>query len=424
MAAAGMKISQGKLFVLLSLWLFGCKIDKQKTLRNTELSFNVSAIQVSSENEFAAAKKKATPGDEIVIKDGIYKDWSLDISLLGTEGLPIKIKSESPHGVVFSASKILSKPILNITGSNLIFEGFSFNDIVFDNYLFKLNGSKNVRITNCRFKKIQGYQSEKKMLSIEGNAEDNRIDHCQFIENDNVQTITIRVEENSFPINTRIDHNEFRNLNMNEGGEGSETIQISQTTRNYSYEQLSLKTIVEDNHFENIRGDAETISNKSNQNIYRRNTLINCNQFVLRGGHDCTVEDNVLINSNGHGIRMYGSGHTIRNNTIRNPSENGIALCYGLGSGKQANTLRITATKNVIMGNTIEATGRHGIFLGEGKDTDYSDHKHRESWNTGFIQNIPPSGNLITFNKIINTKYKPIETSGAIDNKIMNNEIE
>jgi len=419
-----MKISLGKSFVLVSLWLFGCTPDKQKMSLEPELSFNESAIQVTSENEFAAATKKAVPGDEIVIKDGIYKDWSLDISLLGTNELPIKIKPESPYGVVFSASKILSKPILNISGSNLILEGFAFNDIVFEGFLFKLNGSNNVRISNCRFEKIQGYQSEKKMLRIEGNADGNRVDHCKFIENDNVQTITIRVEENSFPINTWIDHNEFRNLNMNKGGEGSETIQVSQTARNYSYEQFSLKTIVEDNHFENIRGDAETISNKSNQNIYRRNTFINCNQLVLRGGHDCLVEDNVLINSNGHGIRVYGSGHTIRNNTIRNPSENGIALCYGLGSGKEANTLRITATNNVIKGNTIETSGRHGIFLGEGKDTDYSDHKHRESWNTGFIQDIPPSGNYIAFNKIINTELIPIESSGAIENKIMDNEIE
>ncbi|MEQ6120616.1 glycoside hydrolase N-terminal domain-containing protein [Reichenbachiella sp. MALMAid0571] len=385
---------------------------------------NTKSYIVSTEEAFLEAMRKANPGDEIVIKNGVYKDWSLNVSLKGSKKLPIKIKSESPQGVIFSASKILNKPILNITGSNLILDGFSFNDIVFESFLFKLNGSKNVRITNCNFGKIQGDKSEKKMLRIEGNADGSRIDHCQFIQNDNVQTITIRVEENSFPVNTRIDHNEFRNLNMNEGGEGSETIQVSQTVRNYSYEKLTLKTIVEDNHFENIRGDAETISNKSNQNIYRRNTLINCNQLVLRGGHDCIVEDNVLINSNGPGIRIYGSGHTIRNNIIRNSSGDGIALCYGLGSGKKANTLRIAAIRNIIMDNVIENAGSNGMFLGEGKGTDYADHKHRKSWNTGHIQDIPPSENYITFNRIIKAKHKPIEVSGATDNKIVDNEFE
>ena len=119
---------------------------------------------------------------------------------------------------------------------------------------------------------------------------------------------------------------------------------------------------------------------------------------------------------------MYGSGHKVRNNTIKNPSLNGITLCFGLGEGKQASTLRIATTKCVILDNVIEDAGENGIFLGEGKGTDYSNHKNKETWNTGYIQNIPPSGNYITNNSIMNSKLEAIELYGTTNNRIEDNE--
>src|SRR5690606_1559482 len=121
-------------------------------------------------------------------------------------------------------------------------------------------------------------------------------------------------------------------------------LQVAQTGIQNDFGELKLNTLVENNHFENIRGDAETVSNKSNNNIYRHNIFINTNQFVLRSGHNCIVANNTFSGSNGPAIRIYGSGHRIEDNSIKNPAGNGITMCYGMGSGIHAKTLRIATT--------------------------------------------------------------------------------
>ena len=92
-----------------------------------------------------------------------------------------------------------------------------------------------------------------------------------------------------------------------------------------------------------------------------------------------------------------------------------------MGSGIKVRTHRITSTNSIVKNNLIEGAGEYGIFLGEGKGTDYSGHKNAKRWNTGVIQDIPPSGNSITSNKIVNSKNKPIEIAGAAKNVIVNN---
>src|SRR5690606_27126761 len=94
----------------------------------------------------------------------------------------------------------------------------------------------------------------------------------------------------------------------------------------------------------------------------------------------------------------------------------------GMGSGIHSKTLRITTTGCVVKNNTIENAGGYGIFLGEGRGTDYSGHKNSSRWNSGVIQNMPPSGNTLTSNRIINSTEKPIELAGAFNNIITNNQ--
>lgn len=378
-------------------------------------------LVVSDEKGFKAALQKISPGDTLIIKDGTYLDWSVLVPCHGTPDSLITIRPETGYEVSFSASKTMDKPIFRVTGSNLSFEGFVFKDISFSKSIMELNGTQNVRVSNCRFHNIMGDGRERRIFIVNGNADSNEIDHCIFIDNDRVQTLTLRVAPHEVPKNTHIHHNVFKNLNLKAGGEGSETLQVAQTGKHNGFGELRLNTLVENNHFENIRGDAETVSNKSNYNIYRHNVFINTNQFVLRGGHYCTVTNNTFTDSNGPAIRIYGSSHRIENNVIKNPSGNGITMCYGMGSGIHAKTLRITTTDCVVKNNIIEYAGGYGIFLGEGKGTDYSDHKNRADWNTGVVQNIPPSGNTISSNTIINSKEGPIELAGAVNNIIIDN---
>lgn len=382
---------------------------------------NMNRIIVNNQNDFVLALEKVSPGDSIIIKNGVYVDWSVLINVSGTDKEKITIKPESPHGVVFTTSKIANSYFFRITGNNIVFQGLTFKNITFSNSILELYSTRNVRVTECQFISLSGDGRERRIFIINGNSDKNEIDNCLFDKNDQVQTLTLRVAPGEVPKNTFIHHNHFRDLNLKSGGEGSETLQIGQTGKHNTFDELILNTLVEDNLFENIRGDNETVSNKSNYNYFRRNTFINTNQFVLRGGHYCMVEENTFIASNGPAIRMYGSGHTIQNNIIKNPSGNGITMCYGLGSGIQAKTLRITTTDCVIKNNIIESAGGYGIFFGEGKGTDYSDHPKSDSWNSGLIQDIPPSGNIITHNRIFKSAQSPVGICGADQNTIVNN---
>jgi hypothetical protein len=78
------------------------------------------------------------------------------------------------------------------------------------------------------------------------------------------------------------------------------------------------------------------------------------------------------------------------------------------------NTYDTLELKTIVEDNHFENAGAYGIFLGEGKGTDYSAHKNRAPWNSGVTQNIPPVGILITNNKIINCKELDIETAGLL----------
>ena len=187
------------------------------------------------------------------------------------------------------------------------------------------------------------------------------------------------------------------------------------------YDSLLMQAVVENNYFENIMGDAETISNKSNENIIRHNTFINTRSLVIRQGHNVTVEGNILVNTTGPAIRVYGSGHNVRRNTIKSSKGDGIALNYGMGSGLEAHTHRVTTTNGRFTDNVIENAGANGIFLGYGKGTDYSGHKNEKKWNTGVLQNIPPSGNVITGNTIKGSNLAAIETAGTTENTIKDN---
>lgn len=134
-------------------------------------------------------------------------------------------------------------------------------------------------------------------------------------------------------------------------------------------------------------------------------------------------EDNLLIGTKGPALRIYGSGHLVQRNTIKNTKGNGISLNYGMGSGLDAITHRVTTTDGRYIDNIIEGVKDYGLFLGFGKGHDYTGHKRVKEWNTGVIQNIPPSGNVITGNVISNSTLAPIEIAGANDNIIKDNMI-
>jgi parallel beta-helix repeat protein len=261
------------------------------------------------------------------------------------------------------------------------------------------------------------------MLLLMGEGADNEFAGNTFHDSENVLALSIRMQDDGIGRRSHIHHNVFKSLNINRGGEGTTTVQLASSGR-LDYEQLLMEAVVEQNYFENIMGDAETISNKSNANIIRKNTFINTKSLVIRQGHNVVVEDNVLVKTTGPAIRVHGSGHRVRGNRIQSPTGDGIALNYGMGSGLEAHTHRVTVTDSRFTDNIIRDAGANGIFLGYGKGTDHSGHRREKQWNTGVVQNIPPSGNVISGNTISGSELAAIEMAGATGNTIENNRIQ
>src|SRR5690606_19766970 len=140
-------------------------------------------------------------------KNGTYFNWSVLAPLHGTPNNLITIRPEKKDGVIFSTSKTADKPIFKLSGSNFIFKGFVFKDIVFRKSIVELNGTRNARITNCQFQDITGDGRERRIFILNGASDSNEIDHCLFKNNDRVQTLTIRVSPGQVPRYTHIHHN-------------------------------------------------------------------------------------------------------------------------------------------------------------------------------------------------------------------------
>src|SRR5262249_22564364 len=118
-----------------------------------------------------------------------------------------------------------------------------------------------------------------------------------------------------------IHHNYFVNHN-GPGGNGNDPI-----------ETHIKNTLVEYNLFEQCNGDPEVVSDKTSDNIYRFNTIVNCKGHLsLRDGDRCLVQGNLIFNSSG-GIRVYGSDHFVFNNYVEGCT---FGMLIGSGTGTTA----------------------------------------------------------------------------------------
>ena len=293
------------------------------------------AHPVTSQDEFVTRMAQAQPGDEVVIKNGTYSNWSVAVEANGSKEKPIVIRPETRGGVVFSSDGVLKKPMFTLKGSHIDFDGFIFRDIALDAHLFTFLATRNARFINNDLGNIHGADNIGRMVLLVGGGADNVFANNTFHDCENVLVLSVRMGDDGISKRSHIHHNVFKSLNMKRGGEGTTTLQLASSGR-MAYDRLLMQAVVEHNYFENIMGDAETISNRSNANIIRNNTFVNTKSLVIRQGHNVTVEDNVLVNTTGPAIRVYGSGHKVRRNTIKNSKGDGNAVNYGMGSGLEA----------------------------------------------------------------------------------------
>ncbi len=323
-----------------------------------EIAVGVSKTTlVTREADLNDVFETTLPGDVIIIKDGTYSDYGININASGAEGAPVIVRAETPGGVILTG-----KSFIKFGGNYITASGFQFYNG--DNYdeeigssvvQFRSNsGNKHAhhcRLTDCSIIDMNSWEQDTddddedgdttemifhnaKWIQIYGT--NNRVDHCYFSEK-KVRGALIIAEmvpqtgEDGVPYaeyNHRIDHNFFGPIPVGFSGNEFETIRMGTS----DFSNFNGNMVIEDNYLYHCDGEIEVISNKSSGNTYRNNTLIGCRgSLVIRHGDFCTVEGNVIIGEglpNTGGIRLNGEGHTVINNYVAGVRGTGLRASF------------------------------------------------------------------------------------------------
>jgi poly(beta-D-mannuronate) lyase len=301
-------------------------------------SFQLQATEylVGTTYEFEIAVTKVKAGDFIIWKDGLYSDVKIDFSPLynGTSEERIVLKAQTAGKVSFSGSSQLF-----ISGNYLVVEGLLFegkctlenneNVINFKSKDKKANNEANYcRLTNCAIINYSSTEeSDKNNYCVNLIGSYNEVDNCTFIGKSNkgpVLVIEYKQEKDYVP-GSDVAPSSFHHVHHNYFGyrtyssNGGEQIRVGTSTTSFSHGI----NVVEYNYFEEERIEAEIISNKSWDNIYRFNTFIgNDGAMVIRHGQNCFVYGNYFNGKSGRnrsgGIRVINPNNTIFNNYLEN----------------------------------------------------------------------------------------------------------
>jgi poly(beta-D-mannuronate) lyase len=81
---------------------------------------------VATPDEYQGALRNAKPGDVIVLKNGVWRDFQILFEAEGQAGKPVTLTAQTPGGVVLSGQSNLRLAGRQLVVSNLVFrDGWS-----------------------------------------------------------------------------------------------------------------------------------------------------------------------------------------------------------------------------------------------------------------------------------------------------------
>lgn len=367
---------------------------------------------VGNLTEFEQALLKSKAGDVIVWKDGKYENLKINFRGVGLPKKPIILKAQTAGKVSFSGSSqiLLSGSYLQVEG--FIFEGkCTLEDkehVV--NFANGNNEAHHSKILNCAIINYTHAESAAKTnyyVNLVGTY--NEVEHCYFLGKTNkgpTLVVEYKQEKGYVPgsdiapsTHHYIHHNYFgyRTFSAN----GGEQIRVGTSTTSFSHGF----NIVEYNYFEDERIEAEVVSNKSWDNIYRFNTFMgNDGGMVIRHGQKCFVYGNYINGKSGRkesaGLRVINPNNTFFNNYVEyleggdKDLKSPITVMAGL-EGSALNEY-YPADNAIVAYNTIANSVGAAIKIGVGNK------------NKGKVI-VAPKNVLIIGNTVINTVGKHTE---------------
>ncbi len=343
----------------------------------------------------------AHPGDNLVLREGEWKDTQIVFTGEGTTAAPITLMAAVPGMTILTG-----KSSLRIGGKNLVVAGLLFKDPspeVSDLIQFRKDSktpAQDCRMTNCAVISQQPsiVSQESRWVGLYG--EGHRVDRCTFQGKSGTGATFVVWLGDTSPGKHRIDHNYF-GPREKLGKNGGETIRVgdSQTS------MLAAACIVEYNLFEACNGEVECISNKSCGNIYRDNTFLSVSgTLTLRHGNGCLVERNVFLGgraSGTGGIRIIGEDHVIRDNYLENLTGDDARSAISLMMGIPNSPLnRYFQVRNVRLESNTIVDCECSILIGLSDDNKAS---------------LAPVATLFVANKVLCPKYAVVEARCDLD---------
>ncbi len=280
-------------------------------------SIQKNMIKVTDADELKVAIKNATPGTEIVLANGVWKDAQIKFNAHGTEKQPIILKAETPGRVTLEGQSSL-----HIGGKYLVVDGLYFkNGYTPSSSVIKFkidddNIANHCQVTNIVIDEYVQPNRFTKDHWVEFYGQHNSLDHSYLAGKFNEgPTVRVFLNGNQHIRNYHQITNNHFGPKPRKGGPRAETMQIGDSYTSMTPSYVS----VTGNYFERCNGEVEIISSKSNFNEFKDNVFFECEgSLVMRHGNYCLVDGNFFIGDeksqfNG-GIRVINTGHWITNN--------------------------------------------------------------------------------------------------------------
>ncbi len=224
---------------------------------------------VTTQDEFEAAVSTARPGDTITMANGVWSDFEMVFTGIGTADKPITLTAETKGEVIISGVSNL-----RIAGEHLVVRGLVFKDgYTPTNQVISFRRNKDMlanhtRVTEVVIDHFNNPERFERDFWVMMYGKNNRFDHNHIEGKSNGGvTMAVRLDSESSQNNHhRIDHNYF-GPRPTLGSNGGETLRIGTS----GYSLTDSFTTVENNYFDRCNGEVEIISSKSGHNTFRGN---------------------------------------------------------------------------------------------------------------------------------------------------------
>ena len=303
---------------------------------------------VGTAEALARALAHASPGDEIVLRDGVYRG-SFTLARSGEPGQPIVVRAENARRATFD------RTLFQLEGNHGV-----LTDLVFERSQVSVSGDHN-RVAHSIFRHSDDRPAGMNAaVRIVGGGRHNRIHHNELTA---WSTYGFRVSQpNERTTGNRIDHNHLHDYSNQRSNNEPEAIQIGS---NNAITHLNVATIIERNLVERVHIRGELLSLKTSGNVVRENTFVDV-QAAVQGRHGAnnTFQNNTLVNAGV--LRAYGDRHRLIGNRLVDtdlivPSGDVTQEKLGKPDGTGGHP---AARHQLVAANIVEGRGR--ILVGRG----------------------------------------------------------